>query len=193
MIKVFSFKIHYFGQEIISSGIAERTVDLNVWRSAVPHGIGPLASVLCKSVSSIQSFVAWLIMHLLSDWFCAKARNTGVNAIPQSHGGVWIEAGGEAVWRVGDRSVWAKEQIQWCSGKELVSSGPGWFRMKGEDKKRERHTYKMEGLNKTTHWILPVLSTFIFYIESENLGFTTYYHNDYMQILSVSKPQCPNL
>lgn len=30
-------------------------------------------------------------------------------------------------------------------------------------------------------------------VESENLGFTIYYHHDHMQLLSISKPQGPDL
>ena len=43
--------------------------------------------------TSIQSFIEWPILHLLSDWLRAKAGNMAVNAMSHPHGGVWIEAG----------------------------------------------------------------------------------------------------
>lgn len=57
MIKIFNFKFRYLGQEITPSEIVERIVDLDVWRSAVPHGTVPLNPFLCVPVSFIQSFI----------------------------------------------------------------------------------------------------------------------------------------
>ena len=65
MIKVFSFKTHYFGQEInLPSGKVGRTVDSDVWMSAVPLEIDLNNLLFCVFPSfnlSLNINIEWYI------------------------------------------------------------------------------------------------------------------------------------